>query len=160
MLASKELAAIATKRGLADEVKHYLTEAAKMEKVICRHGWDGEWFVRAYDDSGKPIGSKVCDEGKIFIEAQGMCIMAGVGLDDGKAKLTLESVYRHLATKHGIVLQQPAFSKYYIDLGEISSYPPGYKENAGIFCHNNPWIIIAETMVGNGNRAFDYYTSH
>jgi cellobiose phosphorylase len=86
-----------------------------------------------------------------------MCIMAGVGLDDGNAKLTLESVNKHLATKHGIVLQQPAFSKYYIEMGEISSYPPGYKENAGIFCHNNPWIIIAETMVGNGDRAFDYY---
>jgi cellobiose phosphorylase len=87
-----------------------------------------------------------------------MCIMAGIGLKDGKARRALASVNKHLATKHGIVLQQPAFSKYYIHLGEISSYPPGYKENAGIFCHNNPWIIIAETMVGNGNRAFDYYT--
>jgi cellobiose phosphorylase len=84
--------------------------------------------------------------------------MAGIGLNDGRAKLALESVNKHLATKHGIVLQQPAFTKYYIEMGEISSYPPGYKENAGIFCHNNPWIIISETMVGNGNRAFDYYT--
>jgi cellobiose phosphorylase len=158
VLASKELAAIAAKRGLAGEAKHYLAEAAKMEKVIHQHGWDGAWFIRAYNDFGKPIGSKVCKEGKIFIESQGICIMAGVGLDDGKAKLTLESVNRHLATKHGIVLQQPAFSRYYIEMGEISSYPPGYKENAGIFCHNNPWIIIAETMVGNGDRAFDYYT--
>ena len=157
VLASKELAAIATKRGLADEAKHYLAAAAKMEKVIYQHGWDGEWFIRAYNDFGQPIGSKVCKEGKIFIESQGMCIMAGVGLEDGKAKLTLDSVNQHLATKHGIVLQQPAFTKYYIEMGEISSYPPGYKENAGIFCHNNPWIIIAETMVGNGNRAFDYY---
>jgi cellobiose phosphorylase len=158
VLAAKELAAIATKRGLTKEAKYYLAEAAKMEKVIYQHGWDGAWFIRAYNDFGQPIGSKVCQEGKIFIESQGMCIMAGVGLDDGKAKLTLESVNQHLATKHGIVLQQPAFSKYYIEMGEISSYPPGYKENAGIFCHNNPWIIIAETMVGNGNRAFDYYT--
>jgi cellobiose phosphorylase len=146
------------KRGQNAESARCLAEAAKMEKVIYQHGWDGEWFVRAYDDFGKPIGSKVCDEGKIFIESQGMCIMAGIGLEDGKAKLALESVNKHLATKHGIVLQQPAFTKYYIELGEISSYPPGYKENAGIFCHNNPWIIIAETMVGNGDRAFDYYT--
>jgi cellobiose phosphorylase len=100
----------------------------------------------------------VCQEGKIFIESQGMCVMAGIGLKDGNAKLALQSVHKHLATKHGIVLQQPAFSRYYIEMGEISSYPPGYKENAGIFCHNNPWIIIAETMVGNGDRAFDYYT--
>ncbi len=175
VLAARELAAIAQRhvvgsarcadrtpqRGVPTyntEAKYYLAEAAKMEKVIYQHGWDGAWFIRAYNDFGQPIGSKVCKEGKIFIESQGMCIMAGVGLDDGKAKLTLESVNKHLATKHGIVLQQPAFSKYYIEMGEISSYPPGYKENAGIFCHNNPWIIIAETMVGNGNRAFDYYS--
>jgi cellobiose phosphorylase len=170
VLAAKELAEIARRRPLAPgggeggrrlgegEAGHYLTEAAKMEKVIHQHGWDGDWFVRAYDDFGKPIGSKVCDEGKIFIESQGMCIMAGIGLEDGKARRALDSVNKHLATKHGIVLQQPAFSKYYIHMGEISSYPPGYKENAGIFCHNNPWIIIAETMAGSGDRAFDYYT--
>jgi cellobiose phosphorylase len=158
VLAAKELAAIADRRHLKEEAARYRSEAGRMEKVVFQHGWDGEWFVRAYDDSGKPIGSKVCDEGRIFIESQGMCIMAGLGLNDGKAGLALESVNKHLATKHGIVLQQPAYSKYYLHLGEISSYPPGYKENAGIFCHNNPWIIIAETMVGNGDRAFDYYT--
>jgi cellobiose phosphorylase len=156
--AAKELAVIARKRNLTGEAERYLAEAAKMEKVIYEHGWDGQWFVRAYDDFGKPVGSKDCDEGKIFIESQGMCIMAGVGLEDGKAKQALDSVNKHLATEHGIVLQQPAYSKYYLHLGEISSYPPGYKENAGIFCHNNPWIIIAETIVGNGDRAFDYYT--
>ncbi len=158
VLAAKELAAIAAKRNLNEEASQYLTDAAKMEKTIYKHGWDGQWFVRAYDDFGRPVGSKVCKEGKIFIESQGICIMAGIGLNDGKARLALNSVNKHLATRHGIVLQQPAFSKYYLHLGEISSYPPGYKENAGIFCHNNPWIVIAETMVGNGNRAFDYYT--
>jgi cellobiose phosphorylase len=158
VLAAKELAAIAERRSLKEESQRYLAEAARMERVIYQYGWDGEWFVRAYDDFGKPIGSKVCDEGKIFIEPQGICIMAGIGLADGKAQRALESVNKHLATKHGIVLQQPAFSKYYIHLGEISSYPPGYKENAGIFCHNNPWIIIAEAMTGNGERAFEYYS--
>ena len=83
--------------------------------------------------------------------------MAGIGLEDGRAQPALDSVNEHLATPHGIVLQQPAYSHYYLELGEISSYPPGYKENAGIFCHNNPWIIIAETMVGNGDRRLDYY---
>jgi cellobiose phosphorylase len=157
VLAAKELAAIATKLGKQNDAKECLVEAAKMEKVIYQHGWDGAWFIRAYNDFGKPIGSKVCKEGKIFIESQGMCVMAGIGLKDGKAKRALDSVNKHLATEHGIVLQQPAFTKYYIEMGEISSYPPGYKENAGIFCHNNPWIIISETMVGNGDRAFDYY---
>ncbi|MGA2747431.1 MAG: glycosyl hydrolase family 65 protein [Verrucomicrobiota bacterium] len=158
VLAAGELAAIANKRGLKAQAGDILAEAAKMEKVVQAYGWDGEWFVRAYNDFGKAIGSKECEEGKIFIESQGICIMAGIGLKDGKAKLALESVNKHLATRHGIVLQQPAFSRYYIEMGEISSYPPGYKENAGIFCHNNPWIIIAETRVGNGDRAFDYYT--
>ncbi len=158
MLAARELAAMARQRGSKPEARRFLTEAAKMERVVLRHGWDGSWFVRAYDDFGRPIGSKSCEEGKIFIESQGMCVMAGIGLKDGKARRALASVNKHLATRHGIVLQQPAFSKYYLELGEISSYPPGYKENAGIFCHNNPWIVISETMVGNGDRAFDYFT--
>jgi cellobiose phosphorylase len=158
VLAATELAAIAAKRNRQEEADRCLAEAVQMEKTIDAHGWDGAWFIRAYDDFGKPIGSKVCEEGRIFIESQGMCIMGGIGLKDGRAKLALDSVNKHLATRHGIVLQQPAFSKYYLHLGEISSYPPGYKENAGIFCHNNPWIIVAEAMAGNGNRAFDYYT--
>jgi cellobiose phosphorylase len=157
VLAAKELAAMAAKRKLNEAALRYRAAAGKMEKVIRRHGWDGAWFVRAYDDFGKPVGSKACKEGKIFIESQGICIMAGIGLKDGRARKALNSVNKHLATRHGIVLQQPAYSRYYVHLGEISSYPPGYKENAGIFCHNNPWIIIAETMTGNGNRAFDYY---
>jgi len=135
----------------------YLEKAAEMENVIWQHGWDGEWFRRAYDDFGHVLGSQENEEGRIFIEPQGMCIMAGLGLEDGRAAKALDSVTEHLATPHGIVLQQPAFSKYYLHLGEISSYPPGYKENAGIFCHTNPWIMIAEAMVGNGDKAHDYY---
>ena len=158
VLAGKELAAIARHRGLEAEAATYLEEAAKMDQVVHKHGWDGEWFVRAYDDFGRKVGSAECEEGKIFIETQGFCVLAGIGLEDGLAKRALEAVREHLATPHGIVLQQPAYSRYYIELGEISSYPPGYKENAGIFCHNNPWVMIAETLVGNGDRAHDYYT--
>jgi cellobiose phosphorylase len=128
-----------------------------MTGVIIEHGWDGAWFRRAYDFHGHPIGSGEDDEGQIFIEPQGMCVLGGVGLDDGLAVRALRSVAERLATPHGIILQQPAYSSYRIELGEISSYPPGYKENAGIFCHTNPWIMIAEAMVGNGDRAFDYY---
>jgi len=135
----------------------YMEAAERMEATIREHGWDGEWFVRAYDDFGRKVGSRECEEGQIFIEPQGLCVMAGIGLDDGRAEQALESVNRLLATPHGIVLQQPAYSQYYLHLGEISSYPPGYKENAGIFCHSNPWIMIAETLVGHGDRAHDYY---
>ncbi|HUM04405.1 MAG TPA: glycosyl hydrolase family 65 protein [Terriglobales bacterium] len=158
VLAGRELAGIAKHRGLAAEASSYLAEVAKMEATIRKHGWDGEWFVRAYDDFGRKIGSKECAEGKIFIETQGFCTLAGVGLEDGLAARALESTRDLLATKHGIVLQQPAYSKYYLELGEISSYPPGYKENAGIFCHNNPWVMIGETRVGNGDMAHDYYS--
>jgi len=158
VLAGKELAAIAQRRGLPAEAANYLTESAKMDGVIRQHGWDGEWFLRAYDNFGHKIGSKECKEGQIFIETQGFCVLAGIGLEDGLAQRALDSVRARLATKHGIVLQQPAFSEYYLNLGEISSYPPGYKENAGIFCHNNPWVIIAETQVGNGDAAHDYYS--
>ena len=129
-----------------------------MNEAILRDGWDGEWFVRAYDAFGHKIGSKECEDGKIYIESQGYCVMGGVGVKDGKAEKALESVHKYLETKHGIVLLQPAYKEYHLELGEVSSYPPGYKENAGIFCHNNPWIIAAETVVGHGDRAFDLYS--
>jgi cellobiose phosphorylase len=128
-----------------------------MEINVLESGWDGNWFLRAYDAHGGKVGSKECEEGQIFIESQGICAMAGIGLDEGYSTMALEAVYELLATVHGIVLHQPAYSRYYLHLGEISSYPPGYKENAGIFCHTNPWIMIAETKAGNADRAFDYY---
>jgi len=156
VLAAKEMKAIADH--VSDEkADKYSDAASEMEKVIWAAGWDGNWFRRAYDDFGNVLGSKENDEGQIFIEPQGMGVMAGLGVEDGRAVLALDSVEKHLATPHGIVLQQPAFSKYYLHLGEISSYPPGYKENAGIFCHTNPWIMIAETMIGRGDKAHDYY---
>jgi len=157
VLAAKELAAIARERGLADEAQRYHDEAAEMEATVLEHGWDGEWFLRAYDDFGRKVGSHECDEGQIFIEPQGFCILAGIGLEDRQAEQALTSVKERLATPHGIILHQPAYSRYYLHLGEISSYPPGYKENAGIFCHTNPWIMIAEATLGNGDQAHDYY---
>jgi cellobiose phosphorylase len=156
--AGRELAAIAKHRGLDAEAARYIGETEKNMRVIAEHGWDGEWFLRAYDDFGAKIGSKECEEGKIFIESNGFCVLAGIGLDDGKAESAMKAVGTHLATKHGIVVQQPAYSKYYLQLGEISSYPPGYKENAGIFCHVNPWVMIGETRLGHGDLAHDYYS--
>ena len=135
----------------------HLAKADEMEKAVWAAGWDGDWFRRAYDDFSRPLGSRENDEGRIFIEPQGICVMAGLGVDDGRAEKALDSVTEHLATSHGIVLHQPAFTRYYLHLGEISSYPPGYKENAGVFCHTNPWITIAETKIGRGEKAHDYY---
>jgi cellobiose phosphorylase len=157
VLTGRELAAMAAHRGLAEEAEAYLAKVARMEQAVRYHGWDGKWFLRAYDDYGQKVGSEECEEGKIFIEPQGFAVLAGIGLEDGMAATALDSVHDLLATKHGIVLQQPAYSRYYLHLGEISSYPPGYKENAGIFCHNNPWVMIAEARLGHGDRAHDYY---
>ncbi|MGD0610965.1 MAG: glycosyl transferase [Anaerolineales bacterium] len=157
VLAAREMAALAGKLGHKAEAGRYRKAAERMEQTVLAHGWDGAWFRRAYDDAGCPVGSQESNEGKIYIEPQGICIMAGIGLEDGKAVQALDSVAERLATVHGILLHQPAYSRYYLNLGEISSYPPGYKENAGIFCHTNPWIMIAETAIGRGDRAFDYY---
>ena len=153
-----QFAEILDSTGHADEAAAMRAEAAEMEHTVLTAGWDGSWFRRAYDAFGHVIGGEECEEGKIFIEPQGMCVMAGIGVDTGEAVTALQSVKDKLDTKYGIVLLQPAYTSYQLNLGEISSYPPGYKENAGIFCHNNPWISIAETVVGRGNRAWQVYT--
>jgi cellobiose phosphorylase len=157
VLAAQELATLAAYRGLAEEATTYAAHARAMDRTIRVHGWDGAWFLRAYDAYGDTVGSHTCAEGQIYIETQGFCPLAGVGLDDGLARRALDAVRERLATLHGIVLLQPAYSRYYLNLGEVSSYPPGYKENGGIFCHNNPWVMIAEARTGNGDQAHDYY---
>ena len=132
-------------------------EVEIMRAAVMKDGWDGEWFVRAYDAYKNKVGSKECEEGQIFIEPQGFCVLAGIGVEEGLAKKALDSVKEKLDTKYGVMILQPAYTRYHLELGEITSYPPGYKENAGIFCHNNPWISIAETVIGRGDRAFEVY---
>ena len=132
-------------------------EVEIMRAAVMKDGWDGEWFVRAYDAYSHKVGSKECEEGQIFIEPQGFCVLAGIGVEEGLAKKALDSVKEKLDTKYGVMILQPAYTRYHLELGEITSYPPGYKENAGIFCHNNPWISIAETVIGRGDRAFEVY---
>ncbi len=154
----REYAVLMDKIGNRAEAARADAEVNKMKNIIMEHGFDGEWFLRAYDDFGKKIGSSECEEGKIFIESQGFCIMGGCGMEDGRAVKALDAVEERLGTKYGLVLNNPAFTKYYVEYGEISTYPSGYKENAGIFCHNNAWIMCAEAVVGRGDKAFDYYT--
>ncbi len=131
--------------------------AGEMAEAIKRDGWDGDWYLRAYDFFGNKVGSHENEEGQIFIESQGWCSMAGVGLEEGLVERALDSVKERLDCEHGIVLNNPAFTKYVVEYGEISTYPEGYKENAGIFAHNNPWIIIGETVLGRGDQAWEYY---
>ena len=143
--------------GNTSEATRAEKEVDKIYDAILKDGWDGKWFLRAYDAHGQKVGSHECEEGQIYIETQGFCPLAGVGVKEGLAKEALDSVKEQLDTKYGIVLLQPAYTRYHLELGEITSYPPGYKENAGIFCHNNPWVSISETVIGRGDRAFEIY---
>jgi cellobiose phosphorylase len=149
-----ELCNVLGKNGEAERSQKHVDA---MVEAVKKHGWDGDWFLRAYDYFGNKVGSNENEEGKIFIESNGWCTMAGIGKEEGMVAKALDSVKEHLDCEYGIVLNQPAFTKYYIEYGEISSYPAGYKENAGIFCHNNPWIMIGETVIGRGDQAWDYF---
>lgn len=153
----REYAEICSRFGSAEEASEILEQVSRMTAAIYAHGWDGEWFLRAYDAYGNKVGSQDCEEGRIFIEPQGMCVMADLGLTNGYAKRALDSVHQHLVNDYGIELLSPPYTRYYVELGEISSYPPGYKENGSIFAHNNPWVSIAETRLGRGNEAFQLY---
>ena len=143
--------------GKDEEAARAQTHVDAMKEAVKTKGWDGDWYLRAYDFYGKKVGSNENEEAKIFIESQGWCSMAEIGLEEGMVKKSLDSVKERLDTPYGIVLNNPAFTKYVIEYGEISTYPAGYKENAGIFCHNNPWIMIGETKLGRGNEAWQYY---
>ncbi len=153
----EEYAQLCELKGDNEEANRARDEVKKMYDAVCTAGWDGEWFVRAYDANSNKVGSNECREGKIYIEPQGFCVLAGIGVKEGLAEKALKSVKEHLDTKYGVMILQPAYTEYHLELGEVSSYPPGYKENAGIFCHNNPWVSIAETVLGHGDRAFEIY---
>lgn len=143
--------------GLNEEADRAMAHVDAMVEAVKQHGWDGDWYLRAYDFYGRPVGSHTNKEGQIFIESQGWCTMAGIGLEEGLVERSLDSVKERLDCEHGIVLNNPAFTEYVMEYGEISTYPAGYKENAGIFAHNNPWVIIGETVLGRGDRAWEYY---
>lgn len=168
VLYGAEYAVIAEHKGLADVAAQARAAVDEMRVAIENHGWDGQWFLRAYDYFGTPIGTHADTEGQIWIEPQGLAVMAGIGVDSAdpttpesqasRAVAALDSVRDMLGTPHGLVLQYPAYRTYRLNMGEVTTYPPGYKENGGIFCHNNPWVVIGETVLGRGDRAYDYWT--
>ncbi|MBU0687717.1 MAG: glycosyl transferase [Candidatus Margulisbacteria bacterium] len=150
------LSEIAHHIGEKKDQKSFLEVAEEMREQLNDVAWDGDWYKRAFDDKGKPVGSKECKEGKIYLETQAWAVFSNTA-DQKRGRECMDAVHEKLATKYGIVLQQPAMRHFYPELGEISTYPPGLKENASIFCHPNPWAIIAETMLSHGERAFHYY---
>ena len=157
VVCGRDYVELCRERGLEEEAARAEKCVDDMVEAVKKHGWDGDWYLRAYDYFGRKVGSKENEEGQIFIESQGWCTMAGIGLEEGMVQKALDSVKERLDCEHGIVLNNPAFTKYVVEYGEISSYPAGYKENAGIFCHNNPWVIIGETVLGRGDYAWDYF---
>ncbi|MCH5344221.1 MAG: glycosyl transferase [Acetatifactor sp.] len=153
----EEYAQLCELMGDTAEAERARKEVKIMYDAILKDGWDGDWFLRAYDANSNKVGSHECKEGQIYIEPQGFCVLAGVGVKEGHAEKALDSVKEHLDTDYGVMILQPSYTEYHLELGEVSSYPPGYKENGGIFCHNNPWVSIAETVLGRGDRAFEIY---
>ena len=149
--------AICRRKGIASEADACLEHIKAMEEAVLKYGWDGQWFLRAYDAFSKPVGSHTCEEARIFIEPQGMCVMAEIGKNTGEADKAMKSVHQYLETKYGVTICAPPYKGYHLELGEISSYPPGVKENGGIFCHNNPWITVAETVLGHADQAWELY---
>ena len=157
VVTGKDYVELCRRIGKDDEANRAQKHVDEMIEAVKKDGWDGEWYLRAYDFFGNKIGSNENEEGKIFIESQGWCTMAGIGLEEGLVAKALDSTKERLECEHGIVLNNPAYTTYHVEMGEISSYPEGYKENAGIFCHNNPWVIIGETVAGRGNDAWAHY---
>ena len=152
-----EYAALCDQLGLTEEAETIHKAVSDMETAVLKDGWDGEWFLRAYDAHGNKVGSSECKEGQIFIEPQGFCTLAGIGKETGEGLKAMESTRKRLLGEYGVELLAPCYTEYHVELGEISSYPPGFKENGAVFCHNNPWVVCAEAAIGRGNEAFDIY---
>jgi cellobiose phosphorylase len=157
LYAASELAALYRHLGRLSDAGRVERARENMLTAVEAEAWDGDWYVRAFDAESRPVGSHVCEEGQIFVESQAWCVLGGAGAGNGRARRALESVQERLAAPDGIVLQQPPYLRYHPELGEISSYPPGYKENAGIFCHTNPWITLGWCRLGEGERALESY---
>jgi len=159
LYAARELSGLYSWMEQGEDAARIQTQYDEMLAAVEGDAWDGEWYTRAFDANGNPVGSKVCEEGKIYIESQGWCVLGGAGANNGRAKQALESVDKYLFSPDGIILQQPPYSTYHLELGEVSSYPPGFKENAGIFSHNNTWVHLGWCLLGEGDKALEYYLS-
>jgi cellobiose phosphorylase len=145
-------------RFLGDEeaADQYAADYEAMKHRVNECSWDGEWYVRYFDADGSPLGSDLNAQGQIYANGQSWPVISGFAHHD-RAERALEAVYRRLNTRHGIKVSTPGFDGYDPAKGGITTYPPGAKENGGIFLHANTWVIIAETKMGNGDRAFEYY---
>jgi cellobiose phosphorylase len=152
-----EMSALLDTLGECEQAETYRAWYAQMRQRVNAVAWDGSWYLRYFDADGGPLGSQGNQHGQIYVNAQSWTVISGFATPE-RARLALEVVYRRLNTPSGIKLSAPGFNGYDPARGGVTTYPPGAKENGGIFLHANPWAIIAETLMGNGERAFQYYT--
>ena len=157
-LALKELIPILKAIGSSDRVEEYQQMYQEMGKRVEQYGWDGKWYLRYFDHQGEPVGSVQNEYCKIYLNGQSWPVLSGFASQE-RSQLAMDSVYEKLFTPNGIKLSAPSFNGYDPIFGGITTYPPGVKENGGIFVHPNPWAVIAETMLGNGDRAYQYYSA-
>jgi cellobiose phosphorylase len=134
----------------------FKTYYAAIKKAVEDSAWDGEWYVRYFDHEGNPIGTRKSEKGKIWINSQSWAVISGIASEE-RAKQCMESVKKHLNTEFGVKLSAPGYNGFDEVIGGVTTYPPGAKENGGVFLHTNPWVIIATTMLGDGDRAMQYY---
>lgn len=153
-----EFIELARRTGKDADVKLFTERRAEIKELIDTHAWDGEWFLRGYLDSGRKLGGRESEQSKIFLNSQSWAVFSGAASGE-KARMALDSMHRYLVTEHGIVLNHPAYRDTDNEIGAITSFPAGLKENAGIFCHANTWAVIAECLLGRGDKAFALYTS-
>jgi cellobiose phosphorylase len=158
VLYGSEYSELCRRYGSTEEAEYIASQVKLMKENVILKGWDGEWFLRAYDAFGNKVGSSECNEGSIYIEPQGFCVMAGIGIENGFADLALSSARKYLSGRYGVEMLYPCYTKYRKELGEITSYPPGYKENGSVFCQNNSWIGFAEAKLGHAGECFGVYT--
>jgi cellobiose phosphorylase len=143
--------------GDGEAAARYARDYEAMKQSVNEHAWDGEWYVRYFDADGSPVGSHLNAQGQIYANGQSWPVISGFAAAE-RAEQALDAVYRLLNTRNGIKLSTPGYDGYDPAKGGITTYPPGAKENGGIFLHANTWAIMAETIVGNGGRAFEYYS--
>jgi len=155
--ALKELIDLCAYLGKTEETAQFSQFYAEIQQRVNHEAWDGEWYVAYFDADGQALGSRENVAGQIFAYAQAWPVISGLAGPE-RAATALNAVERRLNTRNGIKLSTPGFNGYDPAKGGITTYPPGAKENCGIFLHVNPWVIIAETLTGNGERAYRYYS--
>ncbi len=142
--------------GDKNRTREYRAEYEQMRSRVEAVAWDGEWYLRYFDAEGNPLGSHKNAYGQIYLNGQSWAVISGFA-SPSRGVQAMDSVYKKLNTKYGIKLSAPGFNGFDPKLGGVTTYPPGAKENGGIFLHPNPWAMIAETLLGNGDRAYQYY---